>query len=349
MTRRALLLTPSRGLGGGIERYVETLEAAFTTKGVEYERIDLRRPGVRAHGRLWAQARSQLQASVSPTRLILAHRTLLPAAWLLHREPSVSGISVVCHGTDVWGAHILARSYAEERLMRQPGVRVVAASNFTAGALSGVCAATVLSPGLCAEWFNMLVRASNLHQMRREGFHIVSTFRLADWRGKGLRELLSAIDTLDRRDIRVTVCGTGDPSQELQRFVRERPYCSLRHGLSDPELASLLADADIFVLATRTRAGRQASGEGFGLALLEAQVAGTPVIGPAYGGSSDAFVDSVTGVSPMNETVGALAATLRDLLNDPTLLACMGSRAAEWARERFAPERYAAEAVAKLL
>lgn len=32
---RTFLRTPSRGLGGGIERYVETLESAFAVQGVE--------------------------------------------------------------------------------------------------------------------------------------------------------------------------------------------------------------------------------------------------------------------------------------------------------------------------
>ena len=34
MTGRALLLTPSFGQGGGIERYAETLEWAFAAQGV---------------------------------------------------------------------------------------------------------------------------------------------------------------------------------------------------------------------------------------------------------------------------------------------------------------------------
>ncbi len=99
VTGRALLLTPSRGLGGGIERYVETLEWAFTAQGVEYHRIDLSGPGPAAHARMLARASAQLQARRAPTRLVVAHRALLPVASLLARECPVSGISVVCHGS----------------------------------------------------------------------------------------------------------------------------------------------------------------------------------------------------------------------------------------------------------
>ena len=79
----------------------------------------------------------------------------------------------------------------------------------------------------------------------------------------------------------------------------------LRPGLSDNELAHELAAADLFVLATQTRSGRGSVGEGFGLVLLEAQAAGTPVIAPAYGGSHEAYVEGVTGMAPTDESVEA--------------------------------------------
>ena len=53
MSDRVLLLTPSRGLGGGIERYVETLEWAFAREGVDYSRVDLSNPGAPATGGCW--------------------------------------------------------------------------------------------------------------------------------------------------------------------------------------------------------------------------------------------------------------------------------------------------------
>jgi hypothetical protein len=40
---------------------------------------------------------------------------------------------------------------------------------------------------------------------------------------------------------------------------------------------------------------------------------------------------------------------LDELLRDPGRLERMGKRAAEWARESFAPERYASRAVGRLL
>ena len=103
------------------------------------------------------------------------------------------------------------------------------------------------------------------------------------------------------------------------------------------------------MLATRTRPGRVPSGEGFGLVLLEAQVAGTPVIGPAYGGSHDAFIARTTGRAPADESVSALAELLGEMLDDPERLAMMGKSAADWSRDAFAPDTYASLAITRLL
>jgi phosphatidyl-myo-inositol dimannoside synthase len=343
------MLTPSRGRGGGIERYAETLEWAFGCQGVEYQRLDLSGPGACAHARLVARSRSVLRERGEPTRLVILHRALLPAAALLARDPVVSGVSVVCHGSDVWAGRLGPRSHVESRLMRRPGVRVIAVSSFTSGALSRSCRASVLPPGLSEQWFSTLVQASSQPREPRPGAHLVTAFRLPDWRPKGLPQLLEAIATLGREDVRVTVCGTGEPSSDLRQLVARYRWCVLLPGLDDACLARELADADLFVLATRTRCGRRPSGEGFGLVLLEAQVAGTPVVGPAFGGSHEAFVDRVTGLAPADETAGALADVLADLLRDRAQLQRMGKQAAEWATSYFLPQRYAARVAARLL
>ncbi len=348
MSDRALLLTPSRGLGGGIERYVDTLEWAFVQQGVEYRRVDLQGAGAVAQARLVVDARLHLQ-EISPARLIVAHRSLLPASCLLAREGAIRGASVLCYGHDVWGARGVIRRNLESHLMRNPRVRVVAISSFTAGALAGQCHATILRPGLSRGWFDMLVKASANTSSGRIGTHLVTAFRLTHWRDKGLPELLAAVASLNRKDIKITVCGSGEPTSELRRLVSQYPFCKLLSGCADRELADQFAQADLFVLTTRTRGGRVSSGEGFGLVLLEAQVAGTPVIGPAYGGSHDAYLDGVTGYSPIDESVGELAKVLDYALRDPSRLAEMSKRAADWARECFAPERYASQVVARLL
>jgi phosphatidylinositol alpha-1,6-mannosyltransferase len=328
---------------------METIEWSFASCGIECQRVDLRGAGPAAHARLIAESHRRLRATMPRPRLIVAHRALMPAATLLTRRNPGCGISLLCHGIEVWGTQRGIRSRLERRLMSRPDVRVIAVSNFTAGMLLKDCPAGVLPPGLSKTWFDTLVSASAGSLPHGPELRLVTVFRLADWREKGLPELLAAVGALNLPQIRVTVCGSGEPTQELESLVRGYGNCSLRTGLSDRELARELADADLFVLATRTRRGRHPYGEGFGMVLLEAQVAGTPVVGPAFGGSHDAYLDHVTGVAPVDESVDALARVLGELLSDPIRLARMGRQAGEWARGGSSPELYASRAVARLL
>jgi phosphatidylinositol alpha-1,6-mannosyltransferase len=346
---RALLLTPSRGCGGGVERYAETVDWALRSQGVECHRIDLKGRGPAAHAQILAQSREHLRASDVPTRLLVAHPALLPVASLLANERANCGISVLCHGIDVWGRGPRIRGWLEAVLMHGPRVRVIAVSSFTAGVLSKTRMSGVLPPGLSQGWYDTLVGASRTVREPNPGIVLVTVFRLADWRDKGLPELLRAVADLDRRDIRVVVCGCGGAPTELRQMLARYDWCTLLIGLSDHDLALQLAAADLLILATRTRRGRRPYGEGFGMVLLEAQVAGTPVVAPAYGGSSDAFMDHVTGIAPADESADALRNILGWLLKDPAQLEYMGRRAADWARQCFAPETYAQRAVKALM
>ena len=346
---RVLLLSPSRGLGGGIERYVATVEWALAAEGVDCQRLDLMGHGARAHARLLAQGRTILRADSEPTRLVVAHRSLLPVAALLARESAACGMSALYYGSEMWGSRWRPRRELERRLMRGAGMRAVAISNFTAGALIGDCLATILPPALSREWLDTLAAAAAGRPDRGPGIRLVTTFRLAEWRTKGLPQLVEAVTAIGRPDVCLTICGSGNPPADLLRIVSEYSWCTLRPGLSDDDLARELAAADLFVLATQTRSGRGSVGEGFGLVLLEAQAAGTPVIAPAYGGSHEAYVEGVTGVAPADESAEALTRTLDDMLKDPERLVWMGRHAAQWIRQAFAPEHYAQLAVRRLL
>lgn len=349
MTANIFLLAPSGGLGGGIERYVAALEWALGAECIQYWRGDLANPGPRAHAELLGRARCQLRSGNIPTRIVVAHRALLPVAHVIARQVRGCGISVICHGVEVWGTRRGPRQLTESYLMRRNGVRAVAVSSFTAGALGGTVAPSILPPGLARPWFDLLVAASAAHSRPRAGIRLVTAFRLADWQDKGLPELLQAVCHLRRPEVSVTVCGSGQPPPGLCHLVEAHQFCVLRCDLHDAELAREMAQADLFVLATRTRLGRNGYGEGFGLVLLEAQVAGTPVIAPACGGSSEAYLEGVTGAAPADESAQSLADVLREVLAEPGRLASMADSAASWSREAFAPGRYASRVVARLL
>jgi phosphatidyl-myo-inositol dimannoside synthase len=349
VTGRVLLLSPSRDLGGGIERYAATLEWAFAAEGVTCQRVDLTGPGLQAHARLLARSWTALRANPEPARVVAVHRALLPVAALLARDPAACGVSVVCHGSEMWDSRWRLRRSLERRLMRSAGVRVVAVSSYTAGVLMRDRRATVLPPALSRGWFDTLAAAAAGTQDPGPGIRLTTAFRLADWEVKGLDQLVAAVAALERPDVCLTICGSGPAPAGLLRLVSAYPWCGIRPDLSDGELARELAAADLFVLASQTSSGRCAAGEGFGLVLLEAQTAGTPVVAPAYGGSHEAYIEGVTGVAPVDESAGALIRTLHGLIKDPTRLAWMGRQATQWTRQAFAPERYAQLTVSRLL
>jgi len=350
---QVLLLAPSRGRGGGIERYVQTVQSAFDAAGVASRRLDLSRPGPAGHRALLAEAMAAVAGATSTARVVIAHRALLPVATVLATVRPVGGISVICHGSDVWGTRWGLRPRLESSLIRRRDVRIVAVSSFTAGALFPGNRSTILPPGLSRTWFSELIdaadQASTAEPAAAAGLEVMTAFRLGEWQDKGLPQLTAAIGTLGRADIRLTVCGSGEPPAALLAHLDGYPWCTLRPGLTDAELAVQYARADLFVLATRTRPGRRPCGEGFGLVLLEAQVAGVPVVGPAHGGSSDAYLDGVTGATPRDESMESLSRVLAELTRQPAKLSELGARATAWARVRFHPDRYAALAVDRLL
>jgi phosphatidylinositol alpha-1,6-mannosyltransferase len=193
-TGQVLLLAPSRGLGGGIERYAQTVQSAFDGAGVACRRLDLATPGPRGHRALLVAAAAALAGTAAPTRVVIAHRSLLPVARVLGRIRPVGGISVICHGSDVWGARWAPRWLLESRLMHHPDVRLVAVSSFTAGALFPGGQATILPPGLSRTWFDELVNAADQAADRAgaagdclpaAALEVMTAFRLGEWRDKG--------------------------------------------------------------------------------------------------------------------------------------------------------------------
>ncbi len=98
-----------------------------------------------------------------------------------------------------------------------------------------------------------------------------------------------------------------------------------RHGAVEPAaLSTLYAAADLLVWP--------AVNEAYGMALLEAQAHGCPVVAGGYGGVPDVVRDGATGrVTPPGDAP-ALAAAIRDLAGAPDTLAAMGRAALAFAR-----------------
>jgi len=88
-----------------------------------------------------------------------------------------------------------------------------------------------------------------------------------------------------------------------------------------------LAGFDVFLLASRT--------EGFPLAIVEAMLAGLPVVATEVGSIGEAVQDGATGYLVPAEDTDALASRLREVLADPELARQLGDAGRVRAREHF--------------
>ena len=100
------------------------------------------------------------------------------------------------------------------------------------------------------------------------------------------------------------------------------------------ELPGLLAVSDLLVAASF-------ASETFGIALVEAQACGVPVVASNFGGFPEVVQDGITGLLVPPQDSAALAAALRALLADPKRRQAMGEAGRRWVSAQFHWQRVA--------
>jgi glycosyltransferase involved in cell wall biosynthesis len=337
-------VSPSRGLGGGIERYLMTVEETLRAGGVDLLRVDMLEPeaelSLATRSRFLLRTLQEARRFGRADSVIAGHANLIPVAAAAARLTRAPLGPVLFYGTDIWTMRWTDRTI----LRTDPRLRPVTISSYSAGALSTVGLAPILAPGISPAWRTALLGEARRHRPLSPVPTVLSVFRLDDWEGKGAAALLDAVRAVrtELGPVRLVFAGRGPAPGALHELVSADPDTDLQESPSDELLARLYATADLFVLCTRTRSsGSRPSGEGYGIVLLEAQLAGCAVVGPAYGGSRDAYQDGLTGQTPVDESAEALADVLRSMLVDRARLARTGRRAAEWAEAATRPDDYA--------
>ncbi|KAA2238233.1 glycosyltransferase family 4 protein [Salinarimonas soli] len=134
--------------------------------------------------------------------------------------------------------------------------------------------------------------------------------------------LLAAALGGSARDWTLDVIGDGEARPEVEAafagFGTRVRFLGRRDDRS--ALAAELRRADLFVWP--------AVNEAYGLALLEAQACGVPVLAGAFGGVADVVRDGHTGLLVRPGDAGAFTRALDSLLADPDRLAALSRRAA---------------------
>ncbi len=139
-------------------------------------------------------------------------------------------------------------------------------------------------------------------------------------RAKGHAELIDAMLPLlrARSSLHLVIIGSGSPVfEQLQALITEFQLGEQIHLLGRRnDVHDLLADFDIFALATRE--------EALGKVFIEAAAAGVPVVATNVGGVSETMQSGKTGFLVPLDDVAALTSALEQLINDPSLRRRMG-------------------------
>jgi phosphatidylinositol alpha-1,6-mannosyltransferase len=198
-----------------------------------------------------------------------------------------------------------------------------------------------IPPGVDCERFVPLDPAERVAVRSRLGLPVdgplvVSVSRLVP--RKGMDTLIEAAGILapSLPDLTVAIGGTGRDASRLAKLAeRRRAPVRMLGRVADDDLPVLIAAADVFVMACRTRwAGLEQ--EGFGIVFLEAAAAGVPQVAGRSGGSHDAVVDGETGlILERPSDPRELAVSIERLVSDPARRAAMGLAGRERALASF--------------
>jgi colanic acid/amylovoran biosynthesis glycosyltransferase len=165
---------------------------------------------------------------------------------------------------------------------------------------------------------------------------VLSVARLVE--EKGIAVALRAVGRLLRRFpmLRYDVVGDGPQRTGLERMARALGVGARVHFVGaqpHDRVRQFHADADVFLLPSVV--GADGSEESQGLALIEAQASGVPVVASAIGGVPESLRDGVTGhLFPAGDSE-ALAERLTRLLAHPEQRVAMGRAGRAFVEQHF--------------
>lgn len=348
---RVLLLAPSRGLGGGIERVAHAVEEAYGDRALRCDLYGAGAHGTRGGSRAKADftRRATAVALRGRPRLVLAlHVGLLPVAFATARLTGAR-VALLGHGTEVWAPMPKWRRELVRRCWR-----LLAVSTFTATWLARRAA---LDPGRIrvvplpvGEQFARAARAGRVRAERagdRPPTLLTVSRIVAEHRYKGHMLVAAAVPSLLEQcpGARWRVIGAGDDVPRLREYCRTLGIVDTVEFAGATDEASLLrsyAEADALVLPSS--ADPEASppeGEGFGLVYAEAGALAVPAVASRRGGGALDFVeDSVTGLT-VEPHPAAIAHAAALLLAQRELRCRLGEAARRRVLARHLPEHFA--------
>ncbi len=173
---------------------------------------------------------------------------------------------------------------------------------------------------------------------RRGGSRLISIGTLVE--RKGFHLLVDAVYALKGEfpELKLDIVGDGPFMPVIRDRVRK--YCLedrvILHGkMFEEKLASLLSEADLFVLANTMM--EDGNTEGAPMVIADASANGLPVIGGTGGGLESIIVNGVTGFIVNSLDISELAGSIRQILTSPELAEKMGNAGREYIKRDHDP------------
>jgi phosphatidylinositol alpha-1,6-mannosyltransferase len=251
--------------------------------------------------------------------VLCGHLYMAPLAWLIARLRGAKLI-VQMHGIEAW-----PRPSRMQRAATEAADLILCVSRYTRACVLGWAAIApervVVVPDTVADGFTPGDSSALQAALGIEGRRVLLTVgrMAAAERYKGHDRVIVAIPDLVRRghDIVYVIIGQGEDRGRLEEIAQEIDVVDRVLFLGSVGARYLIEAyrmADLFVMAS--------TGEGFGIAFLEAMASGTPALGLAVAGARDALADGQLGtaVTEQDDLPAAIARLLDTPKPDPDVL-----------------------------
>lgn len=145
----------------------------------------------------------------------------------------------------------------------------------------------------------------------------------------GIDLMIRAASLLKSKSWELVIAGDGDASsyKELAKDLKVADRVRFLGEVKYSKVPKVLKSLDLFMMPSRW--------ETFGVAAVEAQACGLPVVGTKVGGIPEVVSDGRTGYLVQRGDYQSLAKKIDELINDPDTLIRMSKEAPLWVAERF--------------
>lgn len=344
MTAKVLaLVTDAFGGRGGIAQYNRDFLSALASCGhritvVPRHAPDLVQPPAsivqrRARAGRVAYSVAALREAfrVRPDVVFCGHIYMAPLAWLTAKFARAK-LSTQTHGIEAWPRPSrMVRGACEQSAM------ILSVSRYTRARVLDWAAIpperAIVIPNTVSDCFTPGDGAALRHEWNLEGKKVLLTVgrMSASERYKGQDRVIEALPSLAAagHDVVYVIAGEGDDRPRLERLAHKVGVSGsvlFVGALSREKLIEAYRMADLFVMPS--------TGEGFGIAFLEAMACGTPALGLNVAGAHDALADGKVGQSTTEkEFNGTMARMISSVGVDSRTLS-------NEVRERYGRDRF---------